>query len=54
MSGEQTAALPPELPRRQAERLPAGRLQVVPGVGHFGPMEDPPTLARAVAAALLG
>ena len=54
MAGEQTGALPLDLPRRQAERLPAGRLQVVPGVGHFGPMEDPPALARAVAAALLG
>ena len=23
------------------ERLPAGRLEVMPGVGHFGPMQDP-------------
>lgn len=43
-----------ELSRLQAERLPGGRVQVVPGVGHFGPMEDPPLLARTVAAALLG
>jgi pimeloyl-ACP methyl ester carboxylesterase len=53
MAGEVTGALPRELPRLQADRLPAGRLQVVPGVGHFGPMEDPPTLVRAVADALL-
>ena len=53
MTGEHTDAMPPELPRRQAERLPRGRVEVVPGVGHFGPMEDPPALARAVSAALL-
>jgi pimeloyl-ACP methyl ester carboxylesterase len=43
-----------ELSRLQAERLPGGRVEVIPGVGHFGPMEDPPLLARTVAAALLG
>jgi pimeloyl-ACP methyl ester carboxylesterase len=53
MTGEHTDAMPPELPRRQAERLARGRVEVVPGVGHFGPMEDPPALARAVSAALL-
>jgi pimeloyl-ACP methyl ester carboxylesterase len=54
MAGEHSGAVPLELPRRQAERLPAGRLEVVLGVGHFGPMEAPPAVARAVAAALLG
>jgi alpha-amylase/alpha-mannosidase (GH57 family) len=38
----------------QAARLPAGRVEVIPGVGHFGPMQDPPLLAGAVAAALHG
>ena len=42
-----------ELSRLQAERLPGGRVEVVPGVGHFGPMEEPALLARTVAAALL-
>jgi pimeloyl-ACP methyl ester carboxylesterase len=43
-----------DLARMQAERVPVGRVEVVPGVGHFGPMEDPPQVAGAVAAALLG
>ena len=54
MTGERTDAVGEELARMQAERLPGGRVEVVPGVGHFVPMEDPPALARAVAAALLG
>ncbi len=54
MTGEHTDAIPEGLARLQAERLPAGRVEVVPGVGHFGPMEDPPALARAVGTALEG
>ena len=54
MTGEHTDAVGGDLARLQAGRLPAGGVEVVPGVGHFGPMEDPPRLARAVADALLG
>jgi pimeloyl-ACP methyl ester carboxylesterase len=54
LTGEHTDAVGPELARLQAERLPGGRVEEVPGVGHFGPMEDPAVVARAVAAALLG
>ena len=54
MTGEHTDAVGGDLARLQAERIPGGRVEVVPGVGHFGPMEDPPRLARAVADALLG
>ena len=39
--GEQTDAIPPPLGETIVERLPAGRLEVMPGVGHFGPMQDP-------------
>jgi pimeloyl-ACP methyl ester carboxylesterase len=53
MTGERTDAVGAGLAGLQAERLPDGRVEVVPGVRHFGPMEDPPALARAVAAALL-
>lgn len=53
MTGERTDAVGADLAGLQAERLPGGRVEVVPGVGHFGPMEDPCALARAVAAALL-
>jgi pimeloyl-ACP methyl ester carboxylesterase len=54
LTGQHTDAVGPELSGLQAERLPAGRVDVVPGVGHFGPMEDPAAVAWAVAAALLG
>jgi pimeloyl-ACP methyl ester carboxylesterase len=54
LTGEHTDAVGGDLARMQAERLPGGRVEVVPGVGHFGPMEDPPLLARTVTAALLG
>ena len=33
------------------ERLPRGRAEVVPGVGHFGPFEDPPGLAGSIRSA---
>jgi pimeloyl-ACP methyl ester carboxylesterase len=53
MTGERTDSVGAVLAGLQAERLPHGRVEVVPEVGHFGPMEDPPRVARAVAAALL-
>jgi pimeloyl-ACP methyl ester carboxylesterase len=34
-----------------AERLPRARAEVVAGVGHFGPLEDPALLARSVRSA---
>jgi pimeloyl-ACP methyl ester carboxylesterase len=33
-----------------AERLPAGVLEPHPDLGHFGPLQDPPVMARAVRA----
>jgi pimeloyl-ACP methyl ester carboxylesterase len=33
------------------QRLPRGRGEVVSGVGHFGPLEDPALLARSIASA---
>jgi pimeloyl-ACP methyl ester carboxylesterase len=33
------------------ERLPRGRAEVVPGVGHFGPLEDASALARSIRSA---
>lgn len=39
--GEHTDAIPPTLGEMIVERLPDGRLEVMPGVGHFGPMQDP-------------
>lgn len=39
--GEHTDAITPKLGEMIVERLPAGRLEVMPDVGHFGPMQDP-------------
>ncbi|MCZ7528681.1 MAG: alpha/beta hydrolase [Acidimicrobiia bacterium] len=39
--GELTDAIAPKMAGMIAERLPAGRLEVMPGLGHFGPLEDP-------------
>jgi pimeloyl-ACP methyl ester carboxylesterase len=53
LTGETTDAVGGELARLQAGRLPEGRVEVVPGVGHFGPMEDPALVAGVLGAALL-
>jgi pimeloyl-ACP methyl ester carboxylesterase len=39
--GERTSSIPPDAARTIAERLPHGSLEVMAGVGHFGPQEDP-------------
>jgi pimeloyl-ACP methyl ester carboxylesterase len=39
--GEHTDAIPPKLGEMVVGRLRRGRLEVMPGVGHFGPMQDP-------------
>ena len=39
--GEHTRSIPPDLARAIAERLPHGSVEVMPGVGHFGPQENP-------------
>jgi pimeloyl-ACP methyl ester carboxylesterase len=46
--GEHTDAIPPPLGEMVAERLPRGRLEVMPGVGHFGPMQDPDATADSM------
>jgi len=37
-----------------ADRLPAGRLEVYDDLGHFGPLQDPERIARAIVAAFAG
>jgi pimeloyl-ACP methyl ester carboxylesterase len=41
VSGGVSATLPPERAREAAAMLPDGRLEILPGVGHFVPMEAP-------------
>ena len=50
--GAETNAFGPELIELQAARLPHARTEVFPGLGHFGPLEDPPRVAAAVRRAL--
>ncbi len=40
-AGETSTAIPPHLATMIVERLARGRLELWPGRGHFGPMEDP-------------
>ena len=40
-AGETSTAIPPSLATRIVDRLPDGRIEIWPGHGHFGPMEDP-------------
>lgn len=46
--GEHTDAIPPDLAAMIAGRLPAGTLEVMPGLGHFGPMEDPDAVTESM------
>ena len=39
--GEHTKSIPPDMARTIAERLPTAQVEVMAGVGHFGPQEDP-------------
>lgn len=46
--GERSVAMPAEVVETQVAGLPDGRLEVLPRLGHFGPLEDPEALAAAV------
>ncbi len=56
LAGDEGYPLPPELFRNQAARFPRAGVEIVPGVGHFFPMEKPDLVAerirRVVAASL--
>jgi pimeloyl-ACP methyl ester carboxylesterase len=39
--GEHTSSIPPDMARTIADRMPHGSVEVMAGVGHFGPQEDP-------------
>lgn len=48
--GSESDAFRPEVAADVARRMPAGRSEVVPGVGHFGPLERPDVVAGSVQA----
>ena len=46
--GERTDAMGPAAVEAMAERTPHGRALVLPGLGHFGPLEDPAAVAETI------
>lgn len=48
MAGESSDTITPELAREQAARFPRAGLEIVPGTGHFLPMERPDVVADRV------
>jgi pimeloyl-ACP methyl ester carboxylesterase len=51
-AGGRSDAITPGRAQAMVDALPAGRLRVFDGLGHFGPLEDPPAVAAAVLADL--
>ncbi len=52
--GERTDAVGPAAAERLAERIPRGRTEVLAGLGHFGPLEDPGAVAASLLRAFTG
>ncbi len=46
--GEHTDTFGPDVLGLEAARLPSARVEVLPGVGHFGPLERPALVAQSV------
>ena len=51
--GANTDAMGPQLLGRLATRLPHASVEVLPGLGHFGPLQDPDAVAASVLRALV-
>jgi pimeloyl-ACP methyl ester carboxylesterase len=51
--GATTDAMGPQLLGRLAARLPHASVEVLPGLGHFGPLQDPDAVAASVLRALV-
>jgi len=52
VSGGESLTLPPKRARQAAALLPQGQLEILPGVGHFIPMEAPDAVLRLLRAFL--
>ncbi len=46
--GELSTSIDPQLGAAIAERIPNGRLEVLAGVGHFGPQQDPDACVASI------
>ena len=51
--GADTDAIGPPVIEQLAARLPDARTEVLPGLGHFGPLQDPDAVAAAIRAAFV-
>ncbi len=47
-AGETSTALMPGITDLQAREIPNGHAEILPGLGHFGPMEDPAAVAASI------
>jgi pimeloyl-ACP methyl ester carboxylesterase len=52
--GERTDAFPEPVIRMFAERIPGGTAEVMPGLSHFGPLQDPAAVAESILRAVGG
>jgi pimeloyl-ACP methyl ester carboxylesterase len=50
--GAETDAVGPDFLHLMAGRLPGAQVEVLAGLGHFGPLEDPDELARSVVSSM--
>lgn len=50
--GDRSAAVTAEALAGWAARMENARVEILPGLGHFAPLQDPPAVARSVSAAL--
>jgi pimeloyl-ACP methyl ester carboxylesterase len=48
MAGEESDTVPPDFAREQAAQFPKAGLEIVPGSGHFLPMERPDIVAERI------
>jgi pimeloyl-ACP methyl ester carboxylesterase len=53
-SGDRGEAMDAGVVAAQQVALPSGRAETFAGLGHLGPLEDPPRVARSVAQAFAG
>lgn len=53
-TGDQPGAFGPPHAELLATRVPYGQAEVLPGLSHFGPLEDPGAVARSIVDSLVG
>jgi pimeloyl-ACP methyl ester carboxylesterase len=46
--GEDTDSFGPDILETGAARLPHSRVEIIPGIGHFGPLQQPEVVANSI------